>query len=41
MERIIADFPKNQPVCLEGEGDTPPEDVGGSLGYEDYLHPCR
>lgn len=24
-------------VCLEGEGISPPEDVGGSIGYEEFL----
>ncbi len=25
------------PVCLEGAGTSPPEDVGGSMGYEEFL----
>jgi len=25
------------PVCLEGGGTSPPEDVGGSMGYEEFL----
>lgn len=25
------------PVCLKGEGISPPEDVGGSIGYEEFL----
>ena len=25
------------PRCVAGDRRTPPEDVGGSLGYEDYL----
>jgi hypothetical protein len=25
------------PVCVEGERACPPEDVGGPLGYDDYL----
>lgn len=37
VERIIDDFDKNHPVCLDGEGNTPPEDVGGTAGYEEFL----
>ena len=25
------------PVCLDGERSTPPEDVGGTVGYEEFL----
>ena len=25
------------PMCLEGAGTAPPEDVGGSMGYEELL----
>lgn len=35
--RIIENHTKNYPECLEGKGDTPPEDVGGEGGYEAYL----
>ena len=31
------DYNKNYPVCLMGEGNAPPEDVGGISGYEEYL----
>jgi hypothetical protein len=37
VERIIDDYNANYPICLEGEGNTPPEDVGGSYGYEEFL----
>ena len=35
-------FPPNDPkakypLCLEGERACPPEDVGGTWGYEEYL----
>ena len=29
--------PAEGPVCLGGEGDAPPEDVGGEGGFEDFL----
>jgi Plasmid pRiA4b ORF-3-like protein len=28
---------KRYPLCLEGEGACPPEDVGGVWGYADFL----
>ena len=34
---IIDDFDKNHAVCLGGEGDAPPEDVGGAHGYAQLL----
>ncbi|RYL88146.1 plasmid pRiA4b ORF-3 family protein [Sporolactobacillus sp. THM19-2] len=37
VESIDENSTKNVPVCLEGEENTPPEDVGGEWGYEDYL----
>lgn len=37
VEKIIDDYDKNYPVCLKGEGNTPPEDVGGEYGYEEFL----
>ncbi len=30
-------YDKHYPVCLMGEGNAPPEDVGGISGYEDFL----
>ena len=35
--KIIDDYDKNYPVCLIGEGNTPPEDVGGAPGYMEFL----
>lgn len=37
IERVIDDYDKNYSICLEGEGNTPPEDVGGESGYEEFL----
>jgi len=37
VEKVIDDYNKNYPVCLEGEGNAPPEDVGGECGYENFL----
>ncbi|MHB1407316.1 MAG: IS1096 element passenger TnpR family protein [Desulfitobacteriaceae bacterium] len=28
---------RNYPECLEGLGNTPPEDVGGEDGYDEFL----
>lgn len=36
-EKVIDDFHANHPVCLEGSGDAPPEDVGGETGYECFV----
>jgi len=38
VEKTIEEYDAPYPVCLEGEGNTPPEDVGGSHGYEEFLH---
>jgi len=35
--RVIDNYDKNYPVCLAGEGNAPPEDVGGEYGYEEFL----
>ena len=37
VEKVIEDYDANYPVCLEGKGNTPPEDVGGEPGYEEFL----
>jgi len=37
VEEIIGDYDKNHPICLEGEGSSPPEDVGGDYGFEEFL----
>ncbi len=35
--KIIEDYTQNFPVCLSGEGNAPPEDVGGEGGYDEFL----
>lgn len=40
VEKVIGDFKQNHPVCIEGSGNTPPEDVGGEGGYEEFLSAC-
>ncbi|MCH1627735.1 plasmid pRiA4b ORF-3 family protein [Fredinandcohnia quinoae] len=37
VERMIDDYHVNYPICQDGEGNTPPEDVGGEYGYEEFL----
>jgi len=38
LEAILMPQPNvHYPRCVAGERRTPPEDVGGTLGYEDYL----
>ena len=37
VECVIGDYPFGYPKVLEGEGACPPEDVGGSCGYEGFL----
>ncbi|SDN75291.1 plasmid pRiA4b ORF-3 family protein [Acetanaerobacterium elongatum] len=34
---IVDNYDKNFPVCIMGEGNAPPEDVGGVGGYMEYL----
>jgi hypothetical protein len=36
-ERMAADADMSYPVCVEGEGACPPEDVGGPVGYAELL----
>jgi hypothetical protein len=38
LEAILLPVPEaHYPQCLAGQRRTPPEDVGGTLGYQDYL----
>jgi len=37
VDDIIPNYENNYPICLEGVGETPPEDVGGIPGYEEFL----
>lgn len=37
FEGYIEDYPVDEVKCMEVHGDTPPEDVGGESGYEEYL----
>lgn len=37
LEAIIDDYPVGYPQLLEAEGLCPPEDVGGSRGYEQFI----
>jgi hypothetical protein len=42
VEEILSPEPGvRYPVCLEGECACPPEDVGGILGYENFLEAMR
>lgn len=34
---VLPDSSAHYPRCVAGQRRTPPEDVGGTLGYEDYL----
>ncbi|TMN21694.1 plasmid pRiA4b ORF-3 family protein [Lentibacillus cibarius] len=34
---VVDNYSYNHPVCLDGEGDAPPEDVGGEGGYLEFL----
>lgn len=38
IETANTDYDRNYPVCLMGEGNTPPEDVGGISGYVEFLN---
>lgn len=37
LEQTIDDYQFGYPTCLAGEGNCPPEDVGGLGGYEEFL----
>lgn len=37
LEAVFEDYPFGYPVLLDGEGDCPPEDVGGWIGYQAFL----
>jgi len=34
LEATVDDYPFGYPALLDGEGDCPPEDVGGFVGYD-------
>ena len=34
---VLPNFEYPYPICMGGEGNTPPEDVGGEYGYEEFL----
>lgn len=37
VEKLVDDGEVCAPVCMEGEGDAPPEDCGGEPGFHDFL----
>lgn len=37
IQGVNTDYDKNYPTCLMGEGNAPPEDVGGISGYKEFL----
>lgn len=37
LVRTISCYEGEMPVCTDGAGDAPPEDVGGAWGFEDFL----
>ncbi|BCB05823.1 plasmid pRiA4b ORF-3 family protein [Bacillus sp. KH172YL63] len=37
LEEVLHDVNSNDPICLDGEGNAPPEDVGSEPGYEQSL----
>lgn len=34
---VVDDYSSNEPLCIAGEGDNPPEDVGGEGGFIEFL----
>ena len=34
---LVADADKRYPLCVDGAGACPPEDVGGAYGYREFL----
>ena len=39
LEEEISDYPDSFPICIAGKEPAPPEDVGGTHGYMDFLGP--
>lgn len=37
VEDILFDYDKYHAICVDGNGDSPPEDIGGEYGYYEYL----
>ncbi|MEG0844148.1 MAG: plasmid pRiA4b ORF-3 family protein [Romboutsia sp.] len=37
VEDILFDYDKYHAFCVSGNGDSPPEDIGGEWGYYEYL----
>lgn len=37
IDKIVPAYLNNYADCLEGVGDTPPEDIGNESGYENFL----
>lgn len=36
LEEIIEDYEYEHPICIDGKGACPPEDVGGIVEYEEF-----
>lgn len=37
LEKVIENYSFNYPICIDGSGDAPPDDVGGEGGFADFL----
>ena len=37
VQNMIDNYEQNYPICAFGEGNAPPEDVGGEGGYDEFL----